>query len=232
MEQLQNFGDIRQTSFCVYCGQGTETRDHVPSKVFLDEPYPTNLPVVPACQACNEGFSLDEEYVACLLDCALAGSAGPEEVEREKIRRILRQKPALVSKFSQACKKTAGETFFDFEIERVRNVVLKLARGHAAYELNEPQLDDPSHLAFVPFPTMTSKIRENFEALPVSSLSLWPEMGSRAMQRILLGADMDSEGWIVVQPSRYRYLTSVDCGVLVRMVIGQYLACEVVWDLG
>jgi len=57
MEQLRNFGDARQMAFCAYCGRGTETRNDVTSKVFLDEPYPTNLSVVPACQSCNEGSS-------------------------------------------------------------------------------------------------------------------------------------------------------------------------------
>jgi hypothetical protein len=50
---------------CVYCGRVTETRDHVPSRVLLDEPYPDNLPVVPSREACNtnrkSSTKLDEE---------------------------------------------------------------------------------------------------------------------------------------------------------------------------
>lgn len=80
MEQLRNLGDARQTDFCVYCGGVTETRDHVPSKVFLDKPYPTNIPVVPACQSCNRNISRDEEYVACLIECSLTGSAKADGV--------------------------------------------------------------------------------------------------------------------------------------------------------
>lgn len=89
MEQLPNYGDIRQLARCVYCGGNTETRDHVPSKVLLDEPYPTNLPRVPACQHCNESFSMDEEYIACLIECVLIGSANVDHIERQKVRRIL-----------------------------------------------------------------------------------------------------------------------------------------------
>jgi hypothetical protein len=33
----------------------------------------------------------------------------------------------------------------------------------------------------------------------------------------------------VVQPERYRFLASPGLPVLVRIVIGEYLACEVVW---
>jgi hypothetical protein len=89
MEQLRNFGDQRNQEWCVYCGGGGETRDHVPSRIFLDEPYPENLPIVAACRRCNAGFSLDEEYLACLLECVLAGTTEPERTSRTKIRRIL-----------------------------------------------------------------------------------------------------------------------------------------------
>jgi hypothetical protein len=57
MEQLRNFGDTGKMAFCVYCGRGTGTRNDVTSKVFPDEPYPTNLSCVPACQSCNEASS-------------------------------------------------------------------------------------------------------------------------------------------------------------------------------
>jgi len=227
MEQLQNFGDSRQTGFCAYCGRGAETRDHVPSKVLLDEPYPTNLPVVPACQSCNESFSLDEEYVACLVECALTGSADADGVEREKIRRILEEKPAMALRLCQAFQETEGGASINIEAERVRNVVVKLARGHAAFELNEPQLDDPSNLAVVPLPSVDPAARNHFEASPKSSL--FPEVGSRAMQRLVVN-EPGASSWIIVQPGRYRYLTSVGDGVVVRMVIGGYLACEVAWD--
>ena len=69
MQQLPNDGDQRNQGFCVHCGGPEETRDHTPSKAFLDRPLPENLPVAPACFACNNGFAADEEYVACLLEC-------------------------------------------------------------------------------------------------------------------------------------------------------------------
>jgi hypothetical protein len=47
---------------CVYCGEAADTREHCPSKVFLAKPYPSDLPVVPACEKCNNGFSADELY--------------------------------------------------------------------------------------------------------------------------------------------------------------------------
>ena len=43
-----------------------------------------------------------------------------------------------------------GDISFTPEDERVRNIVLKLARSHAAFELGEPHYDDASHLMIAP----------------------------------------------------------------------------------
>ncbi|MDN2606904.1 hypothetical protein OB917_27830 [Klebsiella variicola] len=98
MQQLNNNADNRLVSGCVYCGGIPETREHVPSKVFLDAPLPENLSVVGACRKCNNGFSSDEEYVACLLEAAIAGSASPSDVRREKVSGILERTPKLQKK--------------------------------------------------------------------------------------------------------------------------------------
>jgi hypothetical protein len=230
MENVRNYGDRRQVVSCVYCAGTTESRDHVPSKVLLDEPYPPDLPVVPACQSCNEGFALDEEYLACLVECTLAGSVNPEDIQRAKVKEILSKKPTLASRLRNVRQQTLlGEVSFAIERERVRKVALKLARGYAAFELNEPQFDEPTSVALLPLLVMTADQRERFESPPASSLwpeiGVWPEVGSRAMQRIVTG-----EIWAVVQPNRYRYLASVEDGVVVRMVLSEYLACEVRWE--
>lgn len=227
MQQLRNYGDERQWAQCVYCWGPTQTRDHAPSKVLLDEPYPENLPVVPACEACNHSFSLDEEYLACLVDCALPGVASPDVVHRPKVRGALVQQPALVSLLTQARQEADAGVAFSVDVGRVRHVVLKLARGHAAYELNEPQLDEPSAVHVTPLAVMDPETRARFET-PVPP-SIWPEVGSRAMQRtaasIPAGAD-----WIIVQAGRYRYMTAVGAATIIRMVLSEYLACEVVWS--
>ena len=133
MEQLRNLGDERQVFWCVYCGKGTETRDHIPPKVFMDKPYPANLPVVPACENCNSGFSLDEEYVACLIECAKFGATDSEQLEREKIRKTLTRKPALLRKVRITQRSKNDVAWFEPEFNRVERIVVKLARGHAAF---------------------------------------------------------------------------------------------------
>lgn len=109
---------------------------------------------------------------------------------------------------------------------RISRVILKLARGHAAYELNEPQFDEPSSFACMPLAVLDQEARSRFETPPESSI--WPEVGSRAMQR--LSARMPAiPAWISVQNGRYRYLTSAGEAVMVRIVLSEYLSCEVVW---
>jgi len=235
MKQLTDYGDERNRGFCVHCGAKTETRDHVPSKVFLDKPYPTNLPIVPSCRSCNNSFSLDEEYLACLIDCVLAGSEDNAKLSRPKVRRILLAKPALRSRLESARYQTEGGIALTVECQRVRNVILKLARGHAAFELNEPQLDEPSDVAFLPVGEMTSEVREGFETPLLPRVS--PEVGSRAMQRLLIACSLDSHdrfplapGWLNVQSGRYRYCTCYDGPVSVRIVLSEYLACQVLWQ--
>lgn len=227
MDQLKNFGDKRQTAFCLHCGQGTGTRDHVPSKVFLDEPYPENLPVVGACQPCNQRLSLDEEYVACLVECARVGDITSGSIKREKVRRILTGKPALASKLKQARIVKDGLVSFSIESERVQNVFLKLARGHALFEQNELMLHDPANLSFGPLSLLTDQARREFESS--RQRDLWPEVGSRAMQRLMDAGDGTLGGWIVVQPRRYRYLTRCDDSLTVRIVLSEYIWCEAMW---
>ena len=227
MEQIRNFGDKRQMAACVYCGFTTESRDHIPPKVFLDEPFPGNLHIVPACQKCNIGNSLDEEYVVCLLECITEGVESVENISRQKIKYIFIQKPLLASRIFKTSVKTGTGVIFNIEMERAKRVILKLAKGHAAYELNEPQYNNPSKVTLIPLISLTPKDREYFESYPKQNLL--PEVGSRAMQRMIVSSNDAIIPWTIVQPGRYRYLATVGHNVLVRLVINEYLACEVMW---
>src|SRR5947209_4242750 len=125
MQQIRDYSDERLRGACVFCGGPDETADHVPSRVFLDEPYPENLPCVSACADCNRNFSLDEEYVACLLGCVQAGNADPSAMRRAKVARILERKPELGARILAARTITPSGTMFTPEAERVRNVIVK-----------------------------------------------------------------------------------------------------------
>lgn len=227
MERPRNYGDWRQASICAYCAGATDTKDHVPSKVLLDEPYPVNLPTVRACPKCNEGFSIDEEYLACLIDCVVSGSTNQGDVSRAKVREALINNPSLSSRIGSSSQVVDGVKTFLPEEARVRNVILKLARGHALYELNEHRHDEPTAVSFFPITSMSEESRRQFEQ-PIAA-SVWPEVGSRAMQRLASSAGGFSQ-WLVVQPDRYRFMAYAADGVTVRMVLSEYLACEVYWQ--
>lgn len=231
MQQLPNYGDQRTLAFCAFCGGETGTRDHCPSKVFLDEPYPENLPVVPACRACNSGFSANEEYLACLISCVLAGSTDPDLLLREKTSLILRKKPALRVMLEQAQFQTDDKTTFAPDQERVSSVLIKLAQGHALYELHELCARVPDEFNCAPLELLSAEQREYFENPEASSV--WPEVGSRAMQRLLVeGPDVSPSAWIEAQPGRYRFHASLGNGIEVRIVIHEYLACFAQWEYG
>lgn len=230
MRQIVDFGDGRNKGWCVYCGGPGETRDHVPSRVLLDEPYPPELPVVSACAACNRAFSRDEAYFACLIECALTGSVEAAKT-RHKVGEMLTKSPALGTLLAAAHYERDGELGFDPEPDRVRAIILKLARGHAAFESNEPRIDDPESVRWVPFTAMNQSEQEQFEigASSTSGFVPWPAVGSRAMTRLLTGADMGPCGWIVVQSGMYRYRVDWSGGFRVHMVVREYLAAEVAW---
>lgn len=230
MDPRQLFVDERFLGCCVYCGANRETRDHVPSRVLLDDPLPNNLPVVECCAECNAGFSLDEEYVACFLDAVISGSVEPKGLQREKTRAALSHNPRLAERIGSSARvQEDGNTVWMPELERFSNVVLKLARGHIAYELSTPQLDSPTEISTVPLCLMSEDDRTEFEHVTSAQIFGWSEVGSRAFIRECknLVNPASTGPWQVVQRGRYRYFVE---GTKVMMVLSEYLACMVLWE--
>lgn len=224
MDPQQLFADDRMLGVCVYCGGSPDTRDHIPSRVLLDEPFPENLPVADCCQTCNTGFSLDEQYLACFIDCVIVGSTKPGDVERAKVTRILTDTPAIAARI--AASETRGsdeQQIWQPEINRLYNVILKLARGHVAYELSLLQIDEPLSITCAPIIALDDHVVEQF--LSPQETPSWPEIGSRAFIQAckqFLAASADY--WHVVQPGRYQYLVSQADGLFVRILLSKYLA--------
>jgi len=240
MDQVLDYADDRLIDGCIYCGDLAETRDHVPSRILLEPPYPENLPVVGACKECNQGFSSDEQYFVCLLESALVGSTNPDKIRRPSVARAMKRAPALRSRIELAKRNAGSQTIFDPEEERVRNVILKLARGHAAFELSQACREEPNH--FLCCPTSMIDDYDTFEAAHIQSLV--GEVGSRNMQRmkVMEAKIMSLSGketvqnvivndWINVQEGYYHYLAVHDMEyIMIRIVIANYLACEVIWE--
>ena len=243
MDQFRDFSDDRLINGCIYCGAVAETRDHVPSKILLDPPYPENLPVVGSCQRCNQGFSKDEQYLVCLLESVLVGSTDPEKIRKPSVARAMKRSPALRSRIEAAKSIHGQKVFFDPEETRIKNVMLKLARGHAAFDLSQPCKDEPDYYWCGALESLNEEQQDGFSAAHIQQL--YGEIGSRNIQRMLAAeVTLQSEtgeqntlqvvvnDWVDVQDGSYRYLAIDDIGgVIIRIVISEYLACEVVWQV-
>lgn len=144
------------------------------------------------------------------------------------MRQILQRQTSLVKRLTNAHEQQ--KKAFRVEFERGHELALKLARGHVAYEQNEPQLDEPDRLIVAPLASLAGSDLEAFESSPKTSI--WPEVGSRAMQRALvIDHEVRLGDWVIVQDQRYRYLTcATEVGIVFRAVLSEYLACEVVWE--
>jgi hypothetical protein len=228
MDPQKLFADERNAAYCVFCGARPTTREHVVSRILLDDPLPENLPLVYSCHACNNGFSRDEEYFACLIECVISGSTNPALLARKKVQGSLRHSPALATRIAAGRSDDGkGTVVWKPEDERVRKVVVKLARAH---QYSDPQLDEPAQIMCVPLMAMTVEQRKTFEAIPDSPG--WPEIGNRAFMNLFVVGDeayCAENGWTVLQNGRYRYAVTQPQETIVRIVLSEYLACEVAW---
>jgi len=243
MDQLRDYADDRLVNGCIYCGGPESTREHVPSKAFLDSPYPENLPVVKACSPCNNGFSPDEEYVACLIECVIEGTTDPSRIKRSNVAKILSRAPALRARIEKAKYIENGCVHFTIEEDRVKNILLKLARGHAIFELSTLCQDEPTSFWWSPLERLPEQEQETFLFAHVAHH--FGEIGSRGMQRQYVTQlqlqdknghastiDLIATDWVDVQEGIYRYLAIHDTdSVKIRIVIRDYLACEIMWCL-
>jgi hypothetical protein len=225
------FIDERFLGVCAYCGGSPDTRDHVPSKFLLDDPLPDQTPAVDACTKCNQGVSLDEEYFGCFLECVMLGSTDPGILRREKVKRALSRNARLAERIRASAANVDGELLWTPERDRVRNVVVKHARGHAAYELSVAQIEEPDDVRYFPLVSLSSEDRVNFESAESGQPRPWPEIGSRAFLRACEAEPFSHQRgpWVSVSPGQYRYLVDQYGGVRVQIVVGEYLGCIVEW---
>lgn len=93
--------------------------------------------------------------------------------------------------------------------------MLKLARGHAAFELNQPCPSEPEHFWYGPLSALPDEQRDEFDDAHIQQM--FGEVGSRGLQRMLVTqvvlqseAGEESElrmlvnDWVEVQEDLYR----------------------------
>lgn len=237
MKQLQDFSDTRNKGGCFHCGQALSgrkvNREHIPTRSLLNKPYPDHLGTVEVHAKCNKAFSSDEEYLVAFLASVLSGSTEPDSERFPAAAGALRHSPKLRRRISLAQTVQATDpTKIEWkpEIKRINDVLVKNAKGHAFFELGEPMLAAPLFVRTVPFYLMSPTERDEFEN-GADSFSLWPEVGSRLLQRMAIG-ELQSDGWLEIQPEVYRFsVVQSPNEIQVRIVLREYLASEVVWDV-
>ena len=232
MDSKQLFIDNRFQGVCTYCGAYPDNRDHVPSKVLLETPYPDNLPVVESCIVCNEGFSKDEEYLACFIECVKKGTTDYDETFRLKVAKTLEARPLIKQRIesSKVTSDQSSEIIWEPEIDRVNNVVLKLAQGHMTYELGLQHYEAPVVMDITPAPLMTEEDKLNFYSSLEYGELLYPEIGSRGFINVAKEKSSAYGEWNIIQKGFYEYMLGQSGVDWVKFIISDYLACKVVWE--
>lgn len=219
-------------SGCIYCGKPANTREHVPSKSLLMEPFPENLPTIPACFECNNGFSADEEYFICFLEVLKSKVYGDYSIS-EHVNGILSKKESLYRLIESQILSKNGIIYPSFDINRFSRIITKLAIGHAGYEFDDLNFDGEAGLWFEFAPNINEEDKAEFENSKL--LNVIPEISSRfsCNARILQNVDNNEaialSDWITVQEQRYSYNVSFNDsgGVSVKMIILDFLYCRV-----
>lgn len=227
-----------ENRYCIYCGRKADSREHLPSRIFLDKPYPENLDIAPACLRCNTGLSRDEQFVACLIEY-WKSKISEEPIERVKILKTIERTPSLLKRITDMFNQN-GSIKSEYEqefIQRIKNIAAKLVIGHTLYDLseffehhlceeeknNEKNLIIISDVNFAFINNLSDETIRKFNA-PVET-SVMPEIGSREFMNTLIQNEQDSFRyyWRVVQQNNYRYLASPET---VRIVIRETLYIE------
>lgn len=219
---FQRRSDMR----CIYCGERAETREHCPSKMLVSGLEDVNLPVLPACHACNNSFSADELYTKYYIQYL-------EEWNNNTL-------PALVAS-DETIKREAhddADAFINTKglnaSDRVKRILAKIAKGHVVYELSEI-MDANSGWSTIDIRYSVKRMMDEYqwkrliEPVPLNHRS-FPEIGSRQYTEIIIvehpsGADV-AEGnayldWIDIQPEIYSYIAFFDSDheIVVRIII-------------
>lgn len=218
---------------CIYCGKPATTREHVPSKAFLTKPYPENMATVPACFECNNGFSDDEKYVSCFLEVLKEYVYG-EYIRSVDTARRLEKDDNLKKLIDEQIVLRNGKIYYIIDEKRFRRILIKLAKGHAGFEMDYICFDDEQvNLKYNFIFRMSLEDISDFEE--IQQMDIAPEIGSRysitpfIVQNIETGDVVGFTFWNEVQEDRYRYqvIYNERGGICVKIIIYEMLYCRV-----
>lgn len=221
---------------CVYCGKPANTREHVPSKAFLSRPYPEDLSTIPACFDCNNGFSADEKYVSCFLD-VLKAAVYPDYTCRIETMQRLETDKELQQLINKQINKSDGKINYNLDEKRLCRILIKLAKGHAGFEVDHISFDDVDISVWYNFIfNMEESVIDEFEEIPQTDIA--PEVGSRGCVTPFVVQNIETREavgfilWNDVQEGQYRYqvMYNKTGGICVKIIIYEMLYCRIDFD--
>ena len=229
MQRYPLYDDERLGHTCFNCGSAPETRDHVPPRVFLDEPYPDNIMRVPSCTKCNLDSSGDEQYVASLIEVAVCGTTDPSRLQRRKISKTLEHAAPLRARLDQAVTVDNGIYTVLPQLERVNRVLEKIARGLWCFDNSQDTADFKTSVNSGVVPLSEEDSDAFFDA---SSIQPWGGLTSHGFMRSLFGTEKSTygPGWVDLQLGRFSYSVDSLDGERVRMIFSDYLHSDVRLD--
>jgi len=90
--------------------------------------------------------------------------------------------------------------------------------------MSERTFDNPNIISFIFKNQMDTDSLSRFEL--TNDISIFPEVGSRLMQRIV---EENYNSWVIVQNDNYRYYIDYEPNLTVRIVMAEILFGEVTW---
>ena len=224
LSQLKNrlvYSRRYKDMICIYCGENAQTREHCPPRSFFPaHDFSDNLRVLPACVACNKGFSHDEEivkdYLNCIYDCFYKNDSQIEY-------------PVVIKKYAELTEKNR------WPIKEAERIFSKVAQGLAIYEISEGFGD------YGWLPKVTNYIckywvpQNEWKALsrPIA-IDVFPELGTRASDGIFIlqiGSEITdacSVMWKELKEDVFSYVVWMQDDVIkVRMILRDCFYVEV-----
>lgn len=226
----------RFDSICIYCRTNVaNSREHLPSRIFLDTPYPEEYSVVPACDKCNGGFSADEVYVSSFIDKLRNELSNNGFPLREKTISAINHDKELEKILNEQIRTENGKILVNYVPESFSKILIKLAKGHLCQAQDKVFDSDCSTECNFKFkPDLSEDELYHFEELPhVDKVS---ECGSDFTHGLLIvaGIGLPSQifvPWKEVQDGNYRYLTYFEHdNYIVRIIICETLFAEVLFS--
>jgi hypothetical protein len=167
----------RKNAECYLCGAPADTQDHIPPLGLFPTPRPDNLLTVPACLACNQNRSLDDEYFRVTVAAASRDSPQSTVLLHQRIIPRMRERPALILDFLKSVRQADVHSesgvylgrgpAFTFDRPRIQTVIDKIVRGLFFKHANRRLANDYSVEEFAYCPKIETPLQEVIMELPL-----------------------------------------------------------------